>query len=59
MRDKINPFLAEVLTKETPAGTIYCCMPKAGIRIVPTGYFDTEDKAIEAFYNALVLKNII
>jgi hypothetical protein len=59
MREKIEPYLLETVTKQTPEGTIYCCMPKAGIRIIPTGYFQTEQLAILAFYNALVAKNII
>lgn len=55
----INPYLLEIKTKETAEGLIYTCVPKRGVRILPIGYFSTEIGAIEAFYNALVAKNVI
>ena len=60
MIDSIQPYLKEIATKELPNGDlIYSCIPKTGIRVLPTGYQKTEQEAIEAFYNELVKKGYI
>lgn len=60
MRDKIDPFLNEIVTKSLDNGSvIYSCTPVKGVKVIPTGYFKTEDEAIEAFYNELVKINRI
>lgn len=55
MKEKIQPFLQEIVSKRTDNDEIiYSCLPKNGVRVLPTGYFKTREEAIEAFYNELV-----
>lgn len=55
MKEKIEPFLEEIVIKSLDNnGIIYSCVPKKGIRMIPLGYFKTEEEAVEAFYNELV-----
>jgi len=63
---QIQPFLKEIATKEEPQvytdqvpGLIYSCIPKKGVKTMPTGYYKTEEDAINAFYNELVKINSI
>lgn len=60
MSESIQPYLKEIATKLLPNGdSIYSCIPKAGIKVFPTGYQKTDSEAIEAFYNELIKKGYI
>lgn len=60
MIDLIQPYLKEIAIKTLDNGDeIYSCIPKDGIKVMPLGYFKTEQQAIEAFYIELIKKGYI
>jgi hypothetical protein len=60
MIDSIQPYLKEIAIKTLDNGdNIYSCIPKDGIKVLPTGYQKTEQQAIEAFYTELIKKGHI
>lgn len=47
-----------IATKKLDNGElIYSCIPKRGVKMMPLGYFKTEQDAIDAFLNELVKIN--
>lgn len=60
MKQQITPFLQEIATKTSnDESTIYSCVSKRGIKVGPSGYWATEEEAIQAFYNELVKNRYI
>lgn len=51
----IDPYLQIIKMKVLDNGNlIYSCLPKKGIKVMPTGYWATEQEAKDSFQHALI-----